>query len=374
MISCSTLHARNMAPAKPSKVAAPRKSSASNSPAPKKKSQPNASILSYFKKADESLFVENGRPVPGFREEMDDIYGVDCEATEKRYNEVETSVKKRKLSPSDEDPVDETDSVKVSPEPSHGIAEEEIARPAIQSSSTPLKSLSENPRTKIPLRKTGKQAFNNPFLDDSSDEGEDESTPPSSEPNRSSTSSEDGRSPKSRLERSVFRKGFEDPTDLPAEQGPPIIDSCPKPSPTRVDDEIMEGDFGEFAEFDDEDMDMDELAGEEYRAMRYMEEQARLEEEAAGYSCDGALAASASSGEMTESCPICNGSLAGTTPEEATAHVNACLDGNPTPLPAAAKEAEQQIVGEVDGLEIGKRFARAAVPRPGQPKKPVQSR
>ena len=52
-------------------------------------------------------------------------------------------------------------------------------------------------------------------------------------------------------------------------------------------------------------------------------------------------------------------------PDDATRHVNSCLDGNPTPLPKRETSPPKKVA-EVDPAEISKRFARAAVPRPGQ--------
>lgn len=99
---------------------------------------------------------------------------------------------------------------------------------------------------------------------------------------------------------------------------------------------------------DDNDEFYDE--GEEFRERRFMEEQARLEAEESGDA-------------MAQACPICNATLDGTTPEEATVHVNACLDGNPVP---ALAPTPPPVAATVDAPEMSKRFAKAAVPRPGQ--------
>lgn len=124
----------------------------------------------------------------------------------------------------------------------------------------------------------------------------------------------------------------------------------------------------EFGEMDD--VDMDAFEGDEMREWRFMKEQARLEAEESG---DMTLF-NETFGEdpfqedtTTPSCPICSGSLAGMAENEATRHVNACLDGNPIPLPKAAdppKSPTKEV--EVEVAEVGKRFMRAAVPRPGQ--------
>lgn len=42
--------------------------------------------------------------------------------------------------------------------------------------------------------------------------------------------------------------------------------------------------------------------------------------------------------ERVEQCPICDGNLAGISPAQAAAHVNACLDGQPIPLPLVASK------------------------------------
>ncbi|KAG8159109.1 hypothetical protein KVR01_010770 [Diaporthe batatas] len=115
--------------------------------------------------------------------------------------------------------------------------------------------------------------------------------------------------------------------------------------------------------------------------MRFIKEQARIEaQEAGAQTCDDGLETLMEDDGMTESCPICSSSLAGVTPAQATVHVNSCLDGCPTPLPSARpanapspepKRMGDEVLGErtaslVSAPEVGKRFARAAVARPGQ--------
>ncbi|OTB08758.1 hypothetical protein M426DRAFT_51549 [Hypoxylon sp. CI-4A] len=147
----------------------------------------------------------------------------------------------------------------------------------------------------------------------------------------------------------------------------PIDESCPEVSdipPIKQEESIceefkdledVEGLFDDIEEFDD---------GEEFRERRYMEEQARLEaEEAGNYTSDGVVDDFQVQG-VVESCPLCSASLAGITPEQATIHVNACLDGNPIPLPKP--EEPPPPLDMVDAQEVSKRFSRAAVPRPGQ--------
>ncbi|KAJ3575889.1 hypothetical protein NPX13_g3874 [Xylaria arbuscula] len=135
----------------------------------------------------------------------------------------------------------------------------------------------------------------------------------------------------------------------------PVDESCPdlldRPNIQRY--EPCDGQFGDLEDMeglfgDDND---DEFAdeGEEYRERRFMEEQARLEAEE-------------SEDSMAQACPICNTTLAGITPEQATVHVNACLDGNPLPTTAATPPVGDTI----EAPQMSRRFAKAAVPRPGQ--------
>jgi DNA cross-link repair 1A protein len=68
---------------------------------------------------------------------------------------------------------------------------------------------------------------------------------------------------------------------------------------------------------------------------------------------------------MTATCPICDASLDGITPEEATRHVNGCLDGNPVPLSTLVKPEPTEV--KFIPPDAKNRFARkAAIARPGQ--------
>ncbi|KAI1428314.1 DRMBL-domain-containing protein [Xylaria sp. FL1777] len=145
-------------------------------------------------------------------------------------------------------------------------------------------------------------------------------------------------------------------TSVPSAPNLPVDESCPDPldqSDIQKDEfydekfediDDMEGLFG-----DDNDNEFDD-EGEEFRERRFMEEQARLEAEESG-------------DYMAQACPICNASLDGVTPEQATVHVNACLDGNPLSTSATTPPP---FGDTVDAPQMSKRFAKAAVPRPGQ--------
>ncbi|KAG6019931.1 hypothetical protein E4U41_003030, partial [Claviceps citrina] len=127
------------------------------------------------------------------------------------------------------------------------------------------------------------------------------------------------------------------------------------PNETELEEKLGETD----------DLDPDEFQGEEMRERRFMREQARLEAEEAGAAMPEELDlfmgddSFQDDSAAAQCCPVCNGSLRNVSMDEATRHVNSCLDGNPIPLPA--------VEVEVEAMEMSKRFARAAVPRPGQP-------
>jgi DNA cross-link repair 1A protein len=127
--------------------------------------------------------------------------------------------------------------------------------------------------------------------------------------------------------------------------------------------------------FDDlEDfLEDDEFAdGEEFLERKWMAEQARLEAVengfADGYPGDGfaddGLEPGIPQEKATFCCPICEGKLDGLTNDQTSKHVNACLDGNPIPIPTIMKVDAGKTKMMPPGA--GSRFSRAAIARPGQ--------
>ncbi|XXG94737.1 hypothetical protein Hte_000994 [Hypoxylon texense] len=212
-----------------------------------------------------------------------------------------------------------------------------------QSNSTvPERTLTKRPRKK------GKV----PFLDDS--DSEDDTT-------QSSPPAANEVTDAPQAENSVQKSETSFVPDLPADESCLEIPHAPplKPGDSIYEDfkdlEDVEGLFDDVDEFD---------GGEEYRERRYMEEQARLEAEDAGnYTSDGWTNDPQDVEGIVECCPLCNASLAGISADQATVHVNACLDGNPIPL---SKPEKPPPLETVDAPEVSKRFAKAAIPRPGQ--------
>ncbi|EPE36600.1 Metallo-hydrolase/oxidoreductase [Glarea lozoyensis ATCC 20868] len=141
------------------------------------------------------------------------------------------------------------------------------------------------------------------------------------------------------------------------------------PLPARMKKEETNDEWGKFDGLDDFQGDMDEFAdGEEFLERKWMEEQARLEADEGGLdenpetSGVGSLSINE---EIVAACPICDASLGTFTSDEATRHVNGCLDGNPISIPAPLKKEESEVKFMPDGAR--NRFARkAAVARPGQ--------
>ncbi|KAK0730835.1 eukaryotic translation initiation factor 3 subunit 7-domain-containing protein [Lasiosphaeris hirsuta] len=286
--------------------------------------------------------LQKGAKVPAAEIDEEEVAGVGDEEPEPRFNENGSAVKRRKLSP-------EANGIDVEPAASP-IATTEVL-PAPQA----LQLLNPKPR----LQKPPKKAPNNPFLDDSSDDDEDGG--------KSSRSADAGSETATTRVRSQSPLKESEPPQLTVET------LVSRKSPPLIKETLANGgNFDEFAGFEDlgmaqfdEDGPGYDSAGEEFREMEYMEEQARLEAEEGGVTRLG----EGSDEAMAEGCPICNGSLAGVTEDEATAHVNACLDGNPMPLPRApepTKTKDLKREDSVEVLELSKRFAKAAVPRPGQ--------
>ena len=144
----------------------------------------------------------------------------------------------------------------------------------------------------------------------------------------------------------------------------PIIPTLKKEA-TSIDEW---GNFEDFDEFPDDDEFGD---GEEAVERKWMEEQARLEaaeadpdEELEGFPEDFS-AQELPHDEVTATCPMCDASLGGIHPDEASRHVNGCLDGNPIPLPKKIKKESAEV--KLMPPEASSRFSRkAAIPRPGQ--------
>lgn len=289
-------------------------------------------------------------------QDEDDIYGAEDPVLEERYNEAQAPIKRRKLS-STQDTQDEN----VVPT---------TTKPEPQPRPTSVKS-------SPPPRKPRK----GPFLDDSDSESEPDNDGKSIADQ--ANGSRPTQPPPSKKDQQVWPTTPKDPERTSSlTPAPEPVSRRTTPPPLIKNEASTDGDFGDLDGLNDE-FDDDLFEGEELREMRFIKEQARLEAEEAGIqTCDDGLETLMEDDGMTESCPICNSSLGGVTPDQATVHVNSCLDGNPTPLPSTkpkptklpspppkyvkTEASVEKSTDLVSAPEVSKRFARAAVARPGQ--------
>jgi len=147
---------------------------------------------------------------------------------------------------------------------------------------------------------------------------------------------------------------------------------------------------GEFGEEDDLEKDDLFSNGEEDMERRWMEEQREMEvgldedskSESGGESIkttnvNDDFQDDFAPEEAVARCPICDGSMKGLSEPQASAHVNACLDGAASPLPTSsaadmtfskAEGGAASGIGVSLGMELAfsRRFQRAAIARPAQ--------
>jgi DNA cross-link repair 1A protein len=321
---------------------------------PKPQGIPNGNIMAFFKKAEDinnRIFLqERGTNPTSVLDEVEDDVGWSDEAAncvmttdngEERYNENGGSNKKRKFS---EEPA--------------VLASACSPPPPADMESAVLESLAPDvpKHAPKPRKKTG------PFVDDS--ESEDDEVEPLA--TRTGTIKHEPN------EHSPVSKPLEEPTLLDDSE-PPIVQPPPrlKSEPTsQFDGE----EYDDFEGIEDDDL----LEGEEYDERRWMREQQKLEMEEAGFEGDpddfdapamfpGDDTTNTNHAERTDinvpSCPICGGSLPALTEQEVSVHVNACLDGNPLPLPKVDIKQESTPTS-TSNAKAFKRPARPA--KPGQ--------
>ncbi|KAL8827468.1 MAG: hypothetical protein Q9191_003162 [Dirinaria sp. TL-2023a] len=157
------------------------------------------------------------------------------------------------------------------------------------------------------------------------------------------------------------------------EHDPDKTVTVPLPPLKREPTSYGEGiDFDGIEDFDDEFPE----EGEEYMERRWMAEQAELEmglEEEDEMQLQASVAKEeecerniATQGPAAASCPICGIAMIGVTDQEASKHVNDCLDGKPSALPTSAKAGSSPPIKKENSVPSHKRFQRAAIARPGQ--------
>lgn len=171
----------------------------------------------------------------------------------------------------------------------------------------------------------------------------------------------------------------------PSSEDPPPRAAPPEKPPLLTEETSMGPDLDEFKDFEGmEDFDEDLFEeGDEFMERKYMEEQARLEEEderdydaPAGEDIEIKDEPSESNGAVEDAptCPMCSLSLAGVDEQAAAVHVNNCLDGNPTPLlekrsaPATKRDwGSSGSSKKSEGTSSANQFKRPVrAPKPGQ--------
>jgi DNA cross-link repair 1A protein len=367
----------------------------------------NGSILNFFKKVDSpskdaaTLFLSQGgtvgqrddpdrwrSPSPNiFDEEGEENLYSELDSVEDRYNECTGSVKRQKLSVGSETEglagreINGGDAVLASAgglepmENGHGPEAETF----IGGGCTPPPPPAKFGITKSKLRKIGG------FLDDSEseDEGVDSKDIEWENQLRLEATYDGGNSGHNSIAQQLAKTNGAGKLQSDGQDEIPIRvrvvsetesvlsdprDDIPSLKRESISFDCFEG-FDDLEDFPEDDEFVD---GEEFVERKWMEEQARLEAAengfADGYPGDGFADEGLESGipqeEVTACCPICQGKFGGLTSDQASKHVNACLDGNPISIPSIVKVEAAKTKMMPPGA--GSRFSRAAIARPAQ--------
>ncbi|KAF1999438.1 DNA cross-link repair protein pso2/snm1 [Amniculicola lignicola CBS 123094] len=280
---------------------------------------PNGNIITFFKKAEElstRIFVPdrgvNNTTHMALEDEDGDwedneFHDVRSENVEDRFNENEGSSKRQKL----------VEDVSTRDKGPTTLADASL----LTTKSPPVEIMTPS----LPARrKTG------PFLDDSDSEADEVGMPTTlhrCDPPIEAADPED----------TLQVNEAHIVADDKLEHGS-ALDTMPPLLRKESTSQLAQEDFEEFHGLEDDDV----LEGEEYDERRWMEEQRRLE-----MADDGVedyddreppdLFPEVGQGEHQEGepkcegphCPLCNASLKGLGDQEASVHVNACLDGTP---------------------------------------------
>ncbi|KAH8630616.1 DNA cross-link repair protein pso2/snm1 [Alternaria alternata] len=332
-----------------------KKSPAGNGKKQKPAGTPNGNIMAFFKKAEEinsRIFLQErgSNPTIVFDGDEDDVGWSDEKSNgvmttdndEERYNENGGSVKRRKVS---------EEAVALVPACS--------PPPPTDVESNTLDALAAD----VPKQASKPRKKSGPFVDDSESEDDNVEVP--------ATTS--GMAIRGQNDDSPIAK----PTEgrLPADS---IEDHIPRElPPLKSESTSQNGDeaLDEYEDLEDDDL----LEGEEYDERRWMKEQQKLEMEEAGFEGDPdefdappLFPESGTSEPKQEepnakdipSCPICGNDLPGLSEQDVSVHVNACLDGNPIPLPVAKPKEENRLTTTSKAK---------AFKRPDRPAKPGQA-
>jgi DNA cross-link repair 1A protein len=328
-----------------------KKSPANNSRKQKPTGTPNGNIMAFFKKAEEinnRIFLQErgSNPTIVLDSDEEDVGWSDEKSNgvmtpnndEERYNENAGSIKRRKFS------IEALPAC--SPPPPADVESD-----AIESLAVNVPKQAPKPR-----KKSG------PFVDDSDSEYDDAETPITTP----------GMATRGKREPSTT-KPVEDP--LPPKNAEPPVPYVPPPLKSESTSQYAGEELDECGDLEDDDL----LEGEEYDERRWMKQQQKLEMEEAGFEGDPddfdnpPLFPNDDTPEIKKedkdtqdvpSCPICGNNLPGLSEQDVSVHVNACLDGNPLPLPAVKVERESTPARTISAK---------AYKQPMRPAKPAQA-
>lgn len=285
------------------------------------------------------------------------------EESASRYNESTTPSKKRKVA------AEETPSKRFIRTPSPGGRRELTQEEAMRQEITPLKK---------PLKQRGG------FVDDSSDEEGPLPDIPFVNGNLDGAAADTVQDEKPELSTPTIAREnsyMEVTSSMKVPLKPPDDSDDADPETPQRPSLSRQGTSGfQVEEFGPEDFD-DEFfpEGEEFMERQFMEEQLAMErafedDSKSESGTDGARtprvqedADEVDEAEVVATCPMCSGLMKGLSEAEASAHVNACLDGTAKPLPQPSAEKDRPRASPSISSQPGsRRFQRAAIARPGQ--------
>ena len=347
----------------------------------KSKGPANGNILTFFKKAEEladNLFV---------RERYNEIGGAD-----KRRRTASTSTTAQEDERVIGDDIEEVDG--------EASANACTPPPPLPVETPAVEVKSEEERVDTPNTEGAKgsaQKRRGPFMDDSDSEADDEESGSQDAPLRALLhDGSDNTSPGTPaiVKRPSMFEELENeevlyaaPDQTVSNQPAPVVPNLKREETSYTAYGDFEG-FEDIDDFDDEEFPDD---GEETVERRYMAEQIKIQMSDGAYEGEADLddetvmrllsqtggrqdsvndedqSVQDQNGEGADAprCPICAVELKGVTAEQASVHVNNCLDGNPTPLPIA------QTV-EIKSEPTSPRLAPRRPPFKARPPKPGQ--
>ncbi|CAO2656686.1 Nn.00g054890.m01.CDS01 [Neocucurbitaria sp. VM-36] len=319
-------------------------------PKPTPQTTSNGNIMAFFKKAEDinnRIFLQERGSNPTLVLDNDDAHvswSDEMSQGETRYNENGGSIKRRKGG--SEDVVLPVPACSLPPPP-------DVEKNALDALAAVVPRQAPNPR-----KKSG------PFVDDSESE-DDVAVSPMDTPSMTEQSSTE-LSPNTKSRADTITGHRPEPTRLNA----PLLLKAESTSQFAGDD--FDDDFEGV---DDDDL----LEGEEYDERRWMREQRRLEMQEAGFEGDpddfdappmfpdeeaNDVKNHLEGQGVSPSCPICSESLLGLSEQEASVHVNACLDGHLLPKPPGKNVPESTPTPPTSNAKAFKHLARPA--KPGQ--------